>query len=141
MFPAIGESPTMLSKGGNQDNDFYQGGNSAQLSLPARAQQIPMRIGKVGLDDRLRGSLALHTSIYISFSRFGRTKTLLAYKGRGKMFRGMRSPRYKMTASTYGECGNAWYYSFASEEIWRTGSTPVFRDIKAALKDRIKDRN
>jgi len=44
------------------------------------------------------------------------------------MFCGMRSPQYKMTASTYGECGNAWYCPFASEEIWRTGSTPVFRD-------------
>ena len=51
---------------------------------------------------------------------------------------GMRSPRYKMTASTYGECGNAWYCSFASEKIWRTGSTPVFRGLKAALKDRIE---
>ena len=33
-----------------------------------------------------------------------------------------------MIASTYGECGDAWYCPFASEEIWRTGSTPVFRD-------------
>ena len=128
MFPAIGESPTMLSKGGNQDNDFYQGGNSTQLSLPARAQQTPMRIGKVGLDDRLRVRLPSTQALYSSFSRFERTKTLLAYKGRGKMFCGMRSPQYKMTASTYGECGNAWYCPFASEEIWRTGSTPVFRD-------------
>ena len=128
MFPAIGESPTMLSKGGI----------SRQWFLPRR-QLHPTKLARTGTTNtdahrkgrsgwQTSGSLALHTSIYISFSRFGRTKTLLAYKGRGKMFCGMRSPQYKMTASTYGECGNAWYDPFASEEIWRTGSTPVFRD-------------
>ena len=86
MFPAIGESPTMLSKGGNQDNDFYQGGNSTQLSLPARAQQIPMRIGKVGLDNGLRVRLPSTQAFIVPFLGLDGQKPCSRIRDAGKCF-------------------------------------------------------